>query len=196
MTVVLAMSDMTARTSTDLVHFQGRFQDRLEALARVQGLLSRLNGDHDRLTFDELIEAELAAMGGNPERVTLSGPSGIPLRSSTVQTLAMALHELATNAVKYGALGQASGRLAITWSLDPDGPEDRPQLQIEWRESGVEMPPDGTSPRRAGQGRELIELALPYQLKAKTSYAFAPDGVHCTISLPVSVSIGEHRKHV
>ncbi|GGF77701.1 hypothetical protein GCM10011402_32910 [Paracoccus acridae] len=134
-------------------------------------------------------------MGGDPERISLNGPAGIRLRSSTVQTLAMALHELATNAVKYGALGQAAGRLAITWSLDPDGLEGAPWLHIDWRESGVEMQLAEASSRGTGQGRELIERALPYQLKAKTTYAFTPNGVHCTISLPVSASTGEQTKH-
>lgn len=194
MTVVLAMSDMTARTSIGLDDFRARFQSRLEALARVQGLLSRLS-DLNRVTFDELIQTELAAMGSDPERITLSGPSGIPLRSSTVQTLAMALHELATNAVKYGALGQAAGRLAITWSLEADGPGGKSWLHLDWRERGVEMQPAGAAPRGTGQGRELIERALPYQLKAKTTYTFTSDGVHCTISLPVSVKTRKQGKH-
>ena len=195
MTVVLALSDMTARASTDLAHFRARFQGRLEALARVQGLLSRLSAI-DRVTFDELLQTELSAMGGDPDRVTLSGPRGIQLRSSTVQTLAMALHELATNAVKYGAFRQATGRLAITWSLDTHGPGREPWLHVDWRESGVEMPPEGMASRRVGQGRELIERALPYQLKANTTFAFTPDGVHCTIGMPVSARTGEQSKRV
>jgi two-component sensor histidine kinase len=194
MTVVLALSDMTARASTDLDHFRVRFQSRLEALARVQGLLSRLS-DLDRVSVDELIQTELAAMGSDQECITLSGPPGIRLRSSTVQTLAMALHELATNAVKYGALGQAAGRLAITWSLEPKGPGDKPWLHLDWRESGVKMQPASAAPRGTGQGRELIERALPYQLNATTTYTFTPDGVHCTISLPVSVSTGEQGRY-
>ena len=194
MTVVLALSDMTARTSTDLHHFRARFQSRLEALARVQGLLSRLS-DLDRVSVDELIQTELAAMGSDPERVVLNGPPGIRLRSSTVQTLAMALHELATNAVKYGALGQAAGRLAITWSLEPKGPGGGPWLHLDWRESGVQMQPASAAPRGGtGQGRELIERALPYQLNATTTYTFTPDGVHCTISLPVSVKTRKQGK--
>jgi PAS domain S-box-containing protein len=187
MGVVRSMSDKTARASVDLPDFRVRFRDRLEALSRVQGLLSRLN-DHDRVTFDDLIRTELAAMDGNADRVTLSGPNGVRLRSSTVQTLALALHELATNAVKYGALGQPAGRLSISWSLEPKGDGGTPCLHIDWRESGVDMPPANSAPRGSGQGRELIEQALPYQLKARTTYTLGPDGVHCTISIPVSAS--------
>jgi PAS domain S-box-containing protein len=187
MGVVRSMSDKTARASVNLPDFRMRFRDRLEALSRVQGLLSRLN-DHDRVTFDDLIRTELAAMDGNDDRVTLSGPNGVRLRSSTVQTLALALHELATNAVKYGALGQPAGRLSISWSLEPKGDGGTPWLHIDWRESGVDMPPANSAPRGSGQGRELIEQALPYQLRARTTYTLGPDGVHCTISIPVSAS--------
>jgi two-component sensor histidine kinase len=185
MGVVRSLSDKTARASADLPDFCSRFRDRLEALARVQGLLSRLN-DHNRVTFDELILAEQAALNGTANRVSLSGPKGVRLRSSTLQTLAMALHELVTNAVKYGALGRSQGRLHINWSLEPNGAGDGPWLHIDWRESGVAMPTVGSKAAIGGQGRELIERALPYQLKAKTTFTLGLDGVHCTISLPVS----------
>ncbi len=194
MGVVRAMSDKTLRSSATLQDFRDRFRDRLDALARIQGLLSRLN-EHDRVSFDELIRTELAAMEDTAEHVTLEGPSGVRLRSSTVQTLAMALHELATNAVKYGALGQPGGRLAIGWRLEDEGADGKPWLHIDWRESGVRMPEHGAAPRGTGQGRELIEHALPYQLRAKTSYTLGADGVHCTISIPVSASTIEVESH-
>lgn len=185
MGVVRSISDKTARASSDLADFRKRFGDRIEALTRVQGLLSRLH-EHDRVTFDELLRSELAAMNGSAERVTLHGPAGVRLRSSTVQILALALHELATNAVKYGALGQPDGRLTVSWVFEVAGAKGKPWLHIDWRESGVAMPPPGAAPRGTGQGRELIEQALPYQLKAKTGYHLGPDGVRCTISFPVS----------
>ena len=183
--LVRSTADKTARSSSDLADFRTRFRDRLEALARVQGLLSRLT-DVDRVTFDDLIRTELSSMNDTLDRITLHGPTGIRLRSSTVQTLAMALHELATNAVKYGALGQSTAHLAVTWSLESAGADGRPWLHVDWRESGVKMPPFVAASRGNGQGRELIERALPYQLGAITSYELGPDGVHCVISIPVS----------
>ncbi|MBW9114791.1 PAS domain S-box protein [Rhizobium cauense] len=187
--VVKAMAERTARASSDLADFRERFQDRIEALARVQGLLSRLD-THDRVTFDELITTEMSAMGGGEGKVRLNGPSNVRLRSSTVQTLAMALHELATNSVKYGALRQENGRLFVSWSLvlEDDG---KHWLRVEWREVGVAMPPAGAAPQGSGQGRELIEKALPYQLKAKTSYIMSSTGVHCDIVIPVSETMEE-----
>ncbi|MBW9117373.1 PAS domain-containing protein [Rhizobium cauense] len=191
MGVIRSVADNTAQRSIDLGDFKRRFNDRLEALARVQGLLSRLN-EHDRVTFDELIKGELGAMDGAVDRVLLEGPEGIRLRSSTVQTLAMALHELATNAVKYGALSQSSGELAVRWALQHSDGSDQPWLHIDWQERGVSMPPADAPPAGTGQGRELIENALPYQLKAKTTFALGTDGVRCTILIPVSTSASSH----
>ncbi|ATI79859.1 PAS domain-containing protein [Sphingobium yanoikuyae] len=187
MGVVRSTSRRTAEASTDILDFQRRFNDRLEALARVQGLLSRLN-ETDRISFDELVRSELLAMDGAANNVTLKGPTGIRLRSSMVQTLAMALHELATNAVKYGALSQPGAHLSVEWSVASPDRRGRPRLHIDWRESGVTMPDTTSGPRAGGQGRELIEEALPYQLDAETSLEFGPDGIHCTITIPVSQS--------
>lgn len=185
MGVVRTIAEKTARASEDLADFRNRFGDRMEALARVQGLLSRLD-DISRVTFDELIRDELEAVDGGVRNAFLDGPAGVALRSSTVQTLAMALHELATNAVKYGALSQPDASLSIVWRLEPPGEDERPWLHIDWRETDVAIAE--TAPRSVGggQGRELIERALPYQLGARTTYMLNPDGVHCTIALPVS----------
>ena len=185
--IVHATSENTARSSPDLNSFRTRFHARLEALARVQGLLSRLD-DRDRVSFDELLKAELSAIGGDGSKITLQGPPDIRLRSSTVQTLAMALHELATNAIKYGALRERAGRLTVSWRLEAEGEGRKPWLHVDWRETGVTIPPLGPTLPGSGHGRELIERALPYQLNAKTSYHLGPDGVHCTISLPVSTT--------
>jgi two-component sensor histidine kinase len=184
MGVILALADRTGDASADIAGFRHGFGDRLQALARVQGLLSRLD-DTDRIAFDELIRSELAAIDGADGRVTLDGPSGIKLRSSMVQTLAMALHELANNAVEHGALSQPGAQLRIAWRMLPPDRRGRPRLKIDWRESGVEMP---RADRDGGQGRELIEEALPYQLDAETCFELGPDGVRCSITIPVSAS--------
>lgn len=175
MGVVRAMADWTAAASRDLPDFRQRFDARLAALSRVHGLLSQL-GEDDRLTFDALIGAELAAMDGGSGRVTLRGPSGVRLRTSGVQTLAMALHELATNAVKYGALKQQQARLDVGWTVAPSGEDAAPWLFIDWRETGVALPADRQRTGGSGQGRELIEQALPFQLQARTTFAIEPTG--------------------
>ena len=107
------------------------------------------------------------------------------LRSGMVQTLALALHELTTNAVKYGALKAKNGRLAVRWRAEV-APQDRTTwIHVDWKERGIEASQSSAKPGRIGSGRRLIENALPYQFGARTSFAIEADGVHCTIALPV-----------
>ena len=184
MAVIQAIADQTARSCEGMDTFVQRFRERLSALGRVQGLLSKLE-DGARVTFDELLRAELAAHGAldEPGRVTLSGSSDIALKSGTVQILCLGVHELATNAVKHGALGQPQGRLDVRWSVE-SGAEGWPQkLRMEWRESGVSMSPGARS--RRGAGRELIERALPYQLQTPVEFELLPDGLRCVILIPL-----------
>ena len=184
MGVVRATSDKTLRHSLDLKDFKARFGTRLAALSRVQGLLSRL-AEGERITFDDLIRSEVAALDGEGTRIALQGPSGVALRSSTLQTFALAVHELATNAVKYGALAQSQAKLEIHWHVENAEPEGGAWLHVDWRERDVLMPANAGKPG-SGSGRELIERALPYQLGARTTYVMEADGIHCTIALPVS----------
>lgn len=187
MGMVRSSADATIRSSVDLADFKGKFRDRIDSLARVQRLLSRLGKD-DRVMFGDLIRGELDATGvleDDEGRVTLDGPHDVPLRSSTVQTFAMALHELTTNAVKYGALHQRGGHLHVRWWVDTDEQQQR-WLHVDWRETGVAMPAQDGIAQGTGQGRALIERALPYQLRARTTYVMAADGVRCSIALPVS----------
>lgn len=141
--------------------------------------------EQEPITLRALIELELDALGATEgERVTLAGPS-IQMRSSTVQTLALALHELATNARKYGALSDSGGRLSVLWALrDADGER---RVRIEWHEDGfTRRPPIEPPPlQRSGYGRQLIERALPYALKAETTYELEATRLWCTIDLPL-----------
>jgi PAS domain S-box-containing protein len=182
--VVRAIADRTLREGGDMHHFETVFSERLDSLARVQGLLSRLK-EGQRVTFDELLRMELAAHldEGDDSRFVLTGPPDVSLRSSTVQPLALAVHELITNAVKYGALRDPRGRLRVTWRVEPES--GRPWLHMDWEETGVAVGA-GDPPPGGGAGRELIERALPYQFGARTTYALTDEGVHCTIAMPIS----------
>lgn len=181
--VVRSIASQTLRASTSLEEFDAEFGERLAALGRVQGLLART--DHQALDLATLVEAELAAHADyrrDMDKVSMEGPPAI-VSAGAAQALTLALHELATNAVKHGALGQPSGRLSVKWYTEGVGEK---RIMLDWRESGVVMP--GGEPRRKGYGSELIERALPYQLKATTRLEFGPDGVHCHISVPVAAS--------
>ncbi|CAN5908802.1 hypothetical protein BH11PSE3_BH11PSE3_15400 [soil metagenome] len=180
--VVRALSDATASDARSIQDFTTRFGQRLSALSRVQGMLSRLN-DGERVAFDTLLTAELSAHGmlDDSRRVTLEGPAGVELKSRNVQTFALVLHELATNAVKHGAFAQPPGRLAVRWWVD--GEAEQARLHVVWQESAV---PIAGSDIGFGYGRELIERALPYQLDAETGFVIADGGVRCSIVLSLS----------
>ncbi|HEY0505369.1 MAG TPA: PAS domain-containing protein [Lysobacter sp.] len=184
--VVRSIADRTLRESGGMEDFSRVFSERLGALARVQGLLSRLK-DGQRVSFDELLGMELAAHLDAREgagRITTEGPADVALRSSSVQPLALAVHELITNAIKYGALKDPAGHLRVRWRVEAE--DGRPWLHVDWRETGVAMPADEGPMQGGGAGRELIERALPYQFGARTTYALTPDGVHCTVAMPIS----------
>jgi len=182
--IVMAMADRTAVTGQTLDEFKASFGDRLMALSRVQGLLSRATPG-DGVAFDELLESELSAQtAGNGGTVTLDGPSGVVVRSVSVQALAMAVHELTTNAVKHGALGQSDGRLNIRWRVEAQN--GLPWILVDWKESGLDGARSPGGKRGNGSGRRLIEDALPYQFGAQTTFTIEADGVHCTIALPLS----------
>ncbi|MCI0754968.1 PAS domain S-box protein [Roseomonas vastitatis] len=170
-----------------LPHSQERdeIDGRLAALGRVQGFLGRTA--QRPISLAELVAAELTATGIKAsQRSVVAGPL-VELSDDKVQPLALALHELATNAVKYGALAQPAAKLSITWRFETR--EGNEHLLLEWRESGVAMPP-AAAPRRRGFGTELIQRALPYQMRGEAELTFRSDGVHCLISLPADAVQG------
>ena len=175
--VVTAIADRTVKQGGSVEAFEVR----LQALSRAQGLLSKSGSD--TVEVGVLVRAELAAhANGASGRVSIAGPE-VPLAARQVQNFALALHELTTNAVKYGALKGATGRLMITWKVVLDGRERR-RLALDWVESGITIVPD-TAPRR-GYGTELIQEALAYALQATVAYELGPDGVRCRIEMPIA----------
>lgn len=188
--IVHSIGRQTLRASSSLEEFEQEFGDRLAALSRVQALLSR--GDGTSVTLAELIRGEIEAHGAelDGEKVIVSGPP-VDLSSREVQVMALAFHELATNATKYGALAQPAGRLAVIWEAS----EIKKQafVTIEWRESGVELHPNKHEKR--GFGRELIERALGYDLQAETSFDFTADGIRCRIRAPLAGAETKEEPH-
>jgi two-component system CheB/CheR fusion protein len=155
------------------------FNKRLGALGRSQTLLS--SASDDQVDLAEIMRVELATFAGDKmDKVSLSGPP-VSLSLDYVQALALAIHELSTNALKFGALKEASGRLAVQWQVDHDA-EGKPTLILEWHESNLSVVPD-TSHR--GYGRQLIEQALVFSLRAKTELRFEQDGLVCRIEVPL-----------
>lgn len=176
--IVSSIAGQTLQSSSSIATFAAQFNGRLAALSRAQTLLSE--GSGHSVALDELVRAELAAHGADVDgdRIRVSGPA-IELPSAAVQVLGLALHELATNALKYGALAQRA-RLSVSWRITETNHQR--QVTLDWIEDGVSMPGDGTENRR-GFGRQLIERALPYDLGAKTKFEPTPRGVHCRITI-------------
>lgn len=131
------------------------FEERLQALSRAQALLSQAGSD--TVEVGAMVRAELSAYAQDgSERVRVGGPE-VQLTARQVQNVALALHELTTNAVKYGALRDGEGSPAVTWAVLVDQ-RDRRRLALNWVESGVAIEPDKVT--RRGYGTELIQEAL------------------------------------
>ncbi|MFC4314380.1 sensor histidine kinase [Steroidobacter flavus] len=177
--IVQAIARQSIHSAPTKEQFYHDLSGRLRSLGVAQRLLS--GAEHTGTDLRELIELELSAHGqitdGPSNKITLHGPAA-ELTPETVQTLALALHELTTNALKHGALAQAPAHLSISWQLVNDE-----HILLLWRESNVVMPP---SPTRRGYGRQLIEEALAYQLGAQTRLDFTDDGVLCELIIPAT----------
>jgi PAS domain S-box-containing protein len=181
MAVLQSIVTQTLAASDDLGSFKLRIDERLTALSRVQRLLSR--SEQEPITIGALVHLELDELGGDVRggRVNVCGPE-VRLRNSTVQLLALALHELAADARRQGALSMEQGWLQIGWQVEQI--RGAPYLRLNWIEGHpicVAVPRD-----RRGYSQELIERALPYSLNAETCYALDETGLQCTIALPLT----------
>jgi two-component sensor histidine kinase len=181
------LTTLTSQDCDSLADFLQQFKERLRALSRAQGLLSR--SEQEPISLAVLLKMEFDALGTDRigEKVTLDGPE-VRLQSSVVQTFALAVHELATNALKHGALLAPEGRVAVTWRLQSDA-ANQPRLRLDWHESGATaVVQPARKGGRMGSGRELLEQMLPYVLEAETHYEVTAQGVQCSIELPLRVS--------
>jgi PAS domain S-box-containing protein len=186
MAVVQSIAQQTMETAKSLEEFEVSFNRRIEALGRVQSLLSR--SDSRPVAVGTLVSMELEALDADAlgDKITLGGPK-VLLRKAAVQMLTLAIHELATNALKYGALASEVGRMSVTWRIEGTGLDRR--LALEWVERGIAPPPVSTGPTRRGYGRTLIEEALPYSLSARTRFELGADSLRCVISLPLATQV-------
>ena len=148
--IVLAIARQTSRTTQNFEDFEVRFNSRIQALADAHDLL--VEQQWAGAALDDLVRAQLSAFG--MEKVSYGGEKVI-LRADAVQNVALALHELATNASKYGSLAIPEGRVTIEWSAHGDDPDKR-GIRLTWRETGG---PPVTEPERKGFGRFVLERA-------------------------------------
>jgi two-component sensor histidine kinase len=169
--LVQAVARQTFRTAEDLGAAQRVFAARLDALGRAQTLIAdEIDAD---VGIDALIKAALSPF--DIGQFTLNGPSIVLPKDASV-SFALLVHELATNAAKYGALSSAAGRIEILWTEEPDQ-----RACLTWKER---LGPAVIPSARVGFGSKLLRTAFP-QGAGDASIAFEPDGVRCTITFPI-----------
>lgn len=169
LTVVQAIASQTVRRATSFAEFQKHFEDRLLAIARCHDLL--VQQGWTGASIEALIFAQLQPfMDDVKSRVDADGPS-IVLNPDAAQNIGLALHELATNATKYGALSAPQGRIIIRWDLDA---RQCPRtFRMSWQERGG---PQVVPPTHTGFGHKLLTRLASGDSDSKVQLAFAPEG--------------------
>ena len=185
--VVGSVVTQSLKTGSAVETLRPEIEGRIAAIARAQSTLTGQGGVES--SVKDLINAELAPFKGR-RTVVVSGEANgdVLLCSEASLALGLALHELATNAVKYGALSVETGRLEVRWSVTGVGQAQ--QLVLLWCES--EGPPV-KAPTRSGFGSKLIELSLEHGLSAKVTREFRESGLHCSVSVPLDSDVGRWR---
>jgi two-component system CheB/CheR fusion protein len=177
--VVRSIARRSAETSTNVEEYAAHLDGRLNAFARTQSMVTR--DPEGGIDLEYLVAEELLGYRSREgDALRVSGPP-VRFQPKAAETFALAIHELATNAIKYGALSQPGGRLEVAWRVD-DG-ADAAQLVFDWRERGG---PPVMPPQRRGFGSELLERTLAFDLKGKTTLSFNGSGLHCTIVIPLN----------
>jgi PAS domain S-box-containing protein len=170
--VVQSLARQTFSVDRNPADAIGAFEGRLTALAHAHNLLTRANWES--ASMSDLVNDALAPFCTG-ERCRIDGPE-LRIPPQTAVSLALALHELATNAAKYGALSGEGGSISVTWSADGG------QLAFDWRERGG---PPVKPPATTGFGSRMIRRALAIDLGGQVRLDFEPDGVCCSIRAPL-----------
>jgi PAS domain S-box-containing protein len=151
-------------------------EGRIHALAQAHTLLSetRWQGAH----IERLVSEEMAPYrGAGASRVVIGGPP-VFLSPERAQNLALALHELATNSAKYGALSAANGVLKVSWQSEPNG------MTLHWQESGG---PPVAAPASQGFGTKIMNASIKHQLGGNVTWDWRSSGLHCTLQIPLGM---------
>jgi two-component sensor histidine kinase len=175
--VIHAIARQTASRTRSIEDFLDRFSARLGAMGASHDLL--IADDWQGASLRMLVEQQLGDHAERfGEKIAIEGED-VMLKPEAVQNLGLALHELATNAHKYGSLSEPEGEVSISWKFC----EDASKLKLVWQERGG---PKVTPPERSGFGRAMIENVVSKALEGDVSLSFPPKGVRCVIEIPAS----------
>ena len=180
--IVTAVVSQTLRDAATPEAFAADIEGRVVAIAKAHSLLT--DSGHGELELAALIATELAPYDRGTGTVATLGPR-VVLMPKAGLALAMALHELASNAAKYGALSTGNGRLDVAWTVAGSG--ETSIMTLQWSEAGG---PAVRPPTRRGFGTTLIERALRHELDAEVTREFLPEGVRCRIVVPLTSLTG------
>lgn len=179
MAILNAVIARTAATASDITDYKALVTGRLMALARTQTLLTRT--DNIGMDLGALVRDELEAQADHDGQYVLSGPD-VLLSPKAAEVLSLAIHELATNALKYGALSGTDGEVEVIWQVvQPNGV---PVLRLDWTERRPASA-DWSPPKRIGFGTQLIEQRVPYELRGRGKIEIRPEGCHAFVEFPL-----------
>ncbi len=172
---VASIVNQTVATKDDRVELVDTLKKRIGALAATHALLTQR--DWADVSLKDILNTEFEPYD-RLDHITLSGPD-VHLPPKHALTLTLTLHELATNAAKYGALSAPSGRLDVSWTVSEDAVEKR--LALRWSETGV--PRSDTKSAKEGFGTRLIRNAVVHDLGGRVEHQLTPDGLNCNMSV-------------
>ena len=177
---VLSILSLSRRSAHDLDSFVTSFDGRVRALSATHNLLMQTSWGPTSIV--EVIQTEMEPYFEEDRRkIVLDGPD-VVIAPNDALSLGLLLHELVTNAAKFGALSTAAGSLSLTWSITPTQ-----QILFDWREEGGPPPPAN---RKRGFGSDLIEKVISRELRSDIKLEFPPSGVRCTFLVPIRL-VGE-----
>lgn len=174
--MIRSLVTRTASEEMSAFDYAQHLAGRLDAVARTQAILTSRPGEG--IEIEDLVREELLAQAPAEDRFHLEGPA-VLLSPKAAEVLTLAVHELATNSIKYGSLG-ADGELSITWDVEQRDAEK--WLTLVWEESGVE---NSGSASGCGFGTELITKRVPYELGGTGTIEFEGDGMRAIIAFPL-----------
>jgi two-component sensor histidine kinase len=174
---VQSIARQTAKRAPTVEAYQAMFESRLMALSHTHNALTR--GSWETASLRELLQVEFEPFPRDQYR--FEGPD-VALAPRQALALGMVFHELATNAVKYGALSVPGGRVMLKWSVT-----DGRRLVLEWRESGG---PRVEAPARRGFGSRLVEASVAAELGGRAEQTFDPEGFRCRLEISLAETTG------